>query len=232
MVIRILDKFIFSGGQEYHQSSIRSIVVGVVIGAITFSVLSLLVAAIAFDSDAVEAPFLFIPNQLGLIPSVTREQVKPVSASGFTDLEFSNAGTYILYSTDPTSKDSLIVTSRDEELRLSVYSKYGETSRISPDLVKGAPMSAFDIPKSGSYILSPLIVRPLGGFLPLLYLAPDYSGIKRTYLFVSILITLGIVISAGELTYHFATREQRNRENAAKQEKARKLDEWMKTVNK
>ena len=182
--------------QGYQPSNVRSILLGLIISAILLVMLCSLSSVVKFTGAAL----LFIPEKLGLVQQVSRDQVISFgSSSRQTKLVFSGPGTFALYTSDydllvatsslesSNAKPWLVVTQDDTGKKINVnYVRRGLRPYDTP-LASGRPIFTFDIPAQGTYTL----VHPTGKAQA--FLVPDYTTGNESLIVLLYAIQIAVV---------------------------------------
>lgn len=213
----------------YRPPSIRAILGGILLLiAVLMSLCSL--------SDLVKlagAPFLFIPDRLGVVQQVSKDEVRTVSLdTSPTLLEISPPGPYVVYA---ANDDLLTITNLLEDAQalpwLTVKSQAtGESLAVSTverglrpydtSIVRGRPIYTFDIGAPGWYELRHPNRHATISILP------DYTTGKETLIvFLTLLQIIAIASIPGFI--YFRGYRMRREMTEAYQEQARRRAEEM-----
>lgn len=148
---------------SYRPSSARAIIFGI----IAFSILMAIICGLAEVVKFAGSPFLILPEKLGWIPDVSRNDVTAVDMQmSSIQLSFDHSGDYVVYAYD---YDLLLVTDELARANSNPWLKIVSTSdgkSIRPDFVqralmpfdssnaRGRPIFHFVIPEPGLYTIS------------------------------------------------------------------------------
>ncbi len=184
-------------------------VYAVLLGMIVFTLLLMVFCFLSETVKYIGAPFLFLPERLGLIEVASREEVVRIEmSSGSTVLDFERPGKYAVYTKDYdllVITDSLrqanknILNPEDKHAWLTITSvDSGEPTLIgffyrglrpfdSP-LARGRPILYFEIETPGQYQLQ------YSSRTAVFYIVPDYTTGKEGILYLIYLVEIGVLL--------------------------------------
>jgi len=146
-------------GQDVKAPGFRALILGLVAAALIFGLFVFLPETVKF----VGAPFLFIPEKLGLIEHVSREEIQRVSLlEANPTVRIEKPGRYTVYSGDSNlqlAKESAMVPWLKVQIQSSgemipvYFVERGLRAYDSP-LVRGRPLFVIEAPESGIYQIS------------------------------------------------------------------------------
>ena len=184
-------------------------VYAIIFGVIAFTGLLMTVCFLSEAVKFVGAPFLFLPEKLGLIEVASREDVVKIEmSSGSTMLNFTRPGKYVVYTKD---YDLLIISDSLRDVNenienvenvhswLSVLSvENGETLPIShihrglmpfdSPLAQGRPVLYFEITTPGWYELKYSTRQAL------IYVLPDYTTGKEGTIYLIYVVEFALLL--------------------------------------
>jgi hypothetical protein len=172
-------------------------------------------------------PFLFIPGQLGLLESVTKDEVITVTVPPGQEFELSETGKYLIYAVNLLpAEDRILLLSQETKMQVETPMTMSGMFGYAADVVTGQPISEFEIEQAGNYkiYLQNLPEEDVGYTLSIV---PDYSSQNRKVLFGSCLVHLLIFALIGRQFYFWRNKEKIQREKQEKDKKRAKFDEWM-----
>jgi hypothetical protein len=220
-------------------------------GVIAATVVTLLLILLFIVPGAVKAagvPFLFIPEKLGLIERVSREEVQRVSLlEASPTVQIDAPGRYHVYSSDV---NLLIAKESAEEPWLGVHRcstgqavpvdfvESGLRPYDSP-IVKGRPLFVFDAPVPGAYgfshalneidveprIFEMLLRQPRDGD-GILSVVPAYTRGKETAITFFILLEIGLIVGPVGFVYLRQHLQRRRAWKAVQDEKRQQSDDF------
>jgi len=225
--------------QHIKPSSFRQIIIAVIAAAFLLALLFVLPEATKY----VGATLLFIPEQLGLIERVSREEIQRVSLlEAQPTIMLNQAGRYTVYSGDmnllsakvKAQEPWLIVRLQSTGKKASVHLIERGLRPYDSPIVKGRPMFVFDAPEPGVYEITNRLVKigteSPGSFKLLnwsrdesgvISVVPDYTSGKETVITIAFVVEIGLI--AGPLGFLCLKRYvQRRRTWKAIQDKKRR----------
>jgi hypothetical protein len=186
------------------------------------SILGFLIAAIIFGLVSTGLGFSFvlmIPRSLGLIQTVSAEEVIQVEVPGESEVEFSQAGSYVILSQrPPNARYTVSMESAETGERVPLYGVEGNLSYETGG-VQGRLIIDFEIQEPGLYGFS---ARNEGTTREQFYIAPDYSDRNQVVLALFFCIPLVTLVLGGAVIYHWQERKRR----ASLRQRTDKWAEW------
>ena len=195
----------------YRPTTVRAIVIGIFV----MGLLCMLVGSLGSVVKILGAPFLFLPDKLGLVRQVQRADVVMLDLNRTsTIVELPAAGRYAFYIADIdllTMTDQMVaagnppwlaVKSLDTERSLPVSFITRGMAFYDTPFAPGRPIMSFVTPAAGRYRLTH-VSRPTTAAL-----APDYTSGHETRLLLIYVVQLAVILGAPAWLYYRRHREE------------------------
>ena len=195
---------------SYRPTTVRAIVIGVVV----LGLLCLITLSLGSVVKVLGAPFLFLPDKLGIIRQVHRAEVISFHLDQSPTTVTLAVGRYALYVADIdllTATDLMIeaggppwlaVKSLDTGQPQSVSFITRGMALYDTPLAPGRPIMSFAAPAAGRYELTQL-PRPIEAAL-----VPDYTSGHETLLLLIYVVQLAVILGVPALLYYVRHREE------------------------
>jgi len=199
----------------------------IIFGVLLFTVLLMVVCFLSETIKTVGAPFLFLPEKLGLIEVASREQVVEIEmSSGSTVLDLLRSGKYAVYTKDYdllVISDSLREVSKKitnvEDVNAWLTVRSVDTGKTVPvgfiyrglmpfdsSLAQGRPVLNFEIAAPGKYELK------YSSRKALMYVLPDYTSGKESRIYLIYLVETAILLVPIWKLYSVFSRRRKAKE--------------------
>ncbi len=218
-----------SNSNAVRDPSSRSCLLGL-IGGLTIPIIFLSLCWI-FPSIAgfLIAPFLFIPDQLGLVAKVSSQDVAVLAVPSTHEFEIPQTGEYFIFSPKQLPPPiGILVRPKGTDAQIEISYAPNILDPYSSSVVPGSPTYGFYARQVGAY---EIYVRDLASNVEpeyMLSIVPNLSTQNMPVLAVSFLLHVGIVALAALQIYRWRNKDRLQQESLAKDEKRRKLDKWIK----
>ncbi|MCP4978480.1 MAG: hypothetical protein GY931_20230 [Maribacter sp.] len=214
------------GSETFHPPSFRQLGLGLIVGAIVFVGFLYSVSALPFIASFLTAPLLFIPDQLGLVDNVTKDDIITINVPVEHKLELPQAGKYIIYSTELLpAKDRVLLKSQETNRQIETSIILDGVNAYEGEFVKGQPIFEFEIEQAGGYEFYLQNVPNDSGAT--LYVIPDNSTQNQTVLMASCLLHMLVIGLIGRQIYYWRNEQRLLEEKKEKDKKREKFEEWM-----
>ncbi len=174
-------------------------------------------------------PFLFIPDRLGLVAKVSSQDVAVLTVPSAHEFEIPQTGEYFIFSPKQLPPPiGILVRSKETDVPIEISYAPNILDPYSASVVPGSPMYGFYARQAGTY---EIYMRDLASDVEPEYtlsIVPNLSTKNMPVLAVSFLLHIGIIALAAVQIYRWRNKDRLQQESLAKDEKRRKLDEWMK----
>lgn len=222
------------------------------IGAAIFIVIVFVVLARSVEiAKIVGYPFLLIPDMLGLVERVAREDVQEVR---IRSVEITNPGRYAIYTTDVdwffakvnAEKPWLSLTESETGKQAVVaFVERGPRPYDTP-FAKGKPIFTFKVETPGvyqiSWSLSGIDWEASGGseFISqgsdgqtVIFIVPDYTTGHETTLTLAYVLQIAVIVGPPGIVYYRRYQVRRKSWKALQEEKRRQSDKfWQARIEK
>jgi len=199
----------------------------IIFGVLLFTVLLMVMCFLSETVKTVGAPFLFLPEKLGLIEMASREQVVEIEmSSGSTVLDFLRSGKYAVYTKDYdllVISDSLREVSKNitdaEDVNAWLTVRSVDTDKAVPigfiyrglmpfdsPLAQGRPVLNFEITAPGKYELK------YSSRKAVMYVLPDYTSGKESRIYLIYLVETAILLVPVWKLYSVFSRRRKAKE--------------------
>lgn len=222
-----------ASNEIFRRPSIRSCLLGSVVGLIVSVAFWLALVTFPYIANILAMPFLLIPDQLGLVKRVAREDVIGITVPISHEFELAESGKYFIFSTNllPAS-NRVLIRQQGTDQDIEVPYILDGTNPYGPSVVEGRPIFAFEVEQAGVYELYLQNLPDSAEPEYRLSIVPDVIAKNRTILAISFVLHMGVVGLAGGSIYYRRNKERMHRERRAKREKREAFEEWMRKQGK
>lgn len=213
---------------ETHQRpSIRSCLVGIIVGGIFYVVVWLLILAFPVVATQLGSIVLYVPLKLGLAQEVNSEDVIKIMYPQEETLELPDKGSYLIFATDLLpAEDRVVVRKQDTNERVQVPHILQGTNRYET-IVAGKPVFEFEIEEAGTYELDLQNLPANAKAEYTLFIVPNAAARNQGVLLISLVVYIGIFTLIGWGYYYWRNKEQIQQAKQRKDEKRAKFEEWI-----
>jgi hypothetical protein len=198
------------------------------VGGIVFIIFLYFASGLPYIMGYLTAPFLVIPNQLGLLERITQADVIPITLPSEQEFELPKEGKYFIYSNDILpAENRFLIKSQANNRALQTTVILDGVNGYGPEVVEGFPIYEFDAELDGAYEIY-LRALPKNVEPPYeVFIVPAYSSRNGMIFFLSCLshILIGAVI--GRQIYYWRNRERIRTEMKVKDAKRAKFEAWL-----
>jgi uncharacterized membrane protein len=215
--------------KTFRRPSLRSCLLGSVVGLIVYIISWYIILAFPYIVNLLAVPFLFIPDRLGFVEYVTREDVIALTVPVEYEFELPRAGEYFIFSTNLLpAANRVLVKSKEANNQIEVSYIIDAVNPYGTSVVEGRPVFEFKVEQPGTYVLYLQDLPDNAEPEYTLFIVPDVSARNRRILIVSFLVYISVIAFVGGQIYHRRNKERIQQEKMARNAKREKFEAWIK----
>ncbi len=205
------------------KGSVLGCFIALIIGVGAFALLF----AVPLLLGYIAAPFLFLPDQLGLLHRGEQEDIVIIPSASRVEYEFelSEPGEYAIFSEFPLDLSAIILESKETGRTFDLNSGTAWFSPHSEEILEGEPIGGFEVDEPGIVGLSVQGISPQQGFA--LSIVSNDSNRNRIVFFSSCFVQIGVLVLLAGAVYYHRNRQKIRAQRKEKDEKRERFESWL-----